>query len=558
MSEVKSVLGVDISPLVGGMDKAGDAVGDFAERSKKELEGITDSANGVTEATEASSQKQSQSWGRVNKVVAGIALVSGGLFKSMVDASPGLSAAFAEMDFMMEEVFMVLGEALAPLIEDTIVPLVEKLTDFILGLDEGTLEFIATGIALVAGLTIASSVMGMFGLSMTALLGPVGLVIIGIAALALAYHTNFGGIKDTLDGFFGDAKAGLSDFMEKNKDTFDAIGAKVGELVDFLEPFIKFFVEVMVDRMRWAFDSIMIIVGGIIDFFSGFLDFIIGIFTLDFDRALGGLEDMFRSVIDTIIGLWDRFWEYIDDLIADVKGLFSGFDMTEFLTKFVQFFVDMGTTFSDGWDSIILGATQLGIDIGLELGTMITDIIAWGLDVIGALKTPFVNFGLALAQIWLDIQDGIGGGVTGVVEIIDSLVTALINFIIDGINFLITNPINSLLDVIIGWDITNSETDATLEGIKLKGIPRLHDGGTVPGPIGAEVPIIALGGEQVYNPMKGQQAPTGNGGGGVTMRNVFNFYHTQLPDRMAEKKLMSRIDKGMRKLQNKYPSGRGT
>ena len=132
MSEVKARLGLDKTKFSQGIVEAMSEIIKFAKGTQKEMAKIGDEALGVSTATEASSQKQVQSWSRVSKAVGAVALISGGIFKSMVSASPGLSAAFAEMNFMFEEMFMVLGEQLAPVIEAIIIPLIEKFTDFII------------------------------------------------------------------------------------------------------------------------------------------------------------------------------------------------------------------------------------------------------------------------------------------------------------------------------------------------------------------------------------------------------------------------------------------
>jgi len=56
------------------------------------------------------------------------------------------------------------------------------------------------------------------------------------------------------------------------------------------------------------------------DIFSGLIDFVAGVFTLDFDRALGGIKKMF----DGFLAYFKNGWDGITGTISAVKDL-AGF-----------------------------------------------------------------------------------------------------------------------------------------------------------------------------------------------------------------------------------------
>lgn len=275
--------------------------------------------------TEANSQQQSQSWGRVQKAIGGVAIASAGLFKSMVEASPSLSAAFAEMNFMFEEMMLVLGEALAPIIEDVLVPAVEKLTDFIIDLSPEVQAIIAGAIGLIAAFTTASSIATLFGGSLTALLGPVGLVIAGIALLGLAYTTNFGGIKDTLDETFASIGEGLTDFYESHKEQFDRIGELMSNFWDIIKPFVEaivgLFGDIFAGGLTTAFDLVLLSVDFLLDAFEGFMEIITGLLSGDWELVMDGFVTIIEGAIDFLVAIFTDFGDFLGDLFEDLFGV---------------------------------------------------------------------------------------------------------------------------------------------------------------------------------------------------------------------------------------------
>ena len=91
----------------------------------------------------------------------------------------------------------------------TLTGLVSGITGFVNDLaqsDPQTLQFIATVVALSAALIVLPGIIGAIGGALAVITGPVGLVIGAAVALAAAWQTNFGGIRDTVNTVWGEIK----------------------------------------------------------------------------------------------------------------------------------------------------------------------------------------------------------------------------------------------------------------------------------------------------------------------------------------------------------------
>ncbi|TXH45980.1 MAG: phage tail tape measure protein, partial [Desulfurellales bacterium] len=141
----------------------------------------------------------------------------------MRDSADAAKLADAKMDTFNGTVDSLKGSvetlqtnALTPLMENTLKPLVERVTDVVNALNDwviknpeaaGTIVLIMGAVAaagpvlLGLGGIVSMVAMAVGGLStaIAFLFSPIGLAIIAVAALAAAYSTNFGGIRDFID-----------------------------------------------------------------------------------------------------------------------------------------------------------------------------------------------------------------------------------------------------------------------------------------------------------------------------------------------------------------------
>ncbi|MEE9446232.1 MAG: hypothetical protein V3V19_11275 [Cocleimonas sp.] len=355
---LQAVVSVVTKDAENSIDNLGSSFEKTLEKISNQLDLTNDYLNDIfantlpqmDDAVEASSQKQAQSWSRIQKGVAGATAVVGGFFGAMIKSSPELGAALAEIGFQFEMVFSVLGDRIAPLFE-ALIPYIQKLTDLFMGLDGDVQTFIATGITLAAGLGIISTALGTMGLSFTLLLGPVGLAILAIAALFLAYKTNFGGLKDFVDSTVGALIDIFSNWYSENEETIGnliALFIELGKVIlDALEPVVAWLLDVLQPVFIRIFESIMDTITNYMTILTGLLNFITGVFTGDWERAWDGIKQIFTGV-----------WDEIENKISLIFDVFK-----------------------------ILFEKIFGIDVG-EFGGMLIDALMGGLNgLMGALET---------------------------------------------------------------------------------------------------------------------------------------------------------------------------
>lgn len=494
MVDLVAKLKLDKSKFSKGTTEATSDIIKFSDKAKKAIDQIANSFTNaeldltqLQEKTEASSQQQTQSWSRVSKAIGGIALASGGMFKAMVDASPSLSAAFAEMNFMFTEMFMVLGEQLAPVIEKTLLPAVESLTNFIISLDTETQTWIASIIGLIALGSGVASFLSIFGIGLGFLLGPIGLVILAFAALAIAYKTNFLGIGDGIDNLISHTSGALKLFVGDHAEQIGRIVGLFQDMWNVIGPILirigQFIVENVVNQLKFLVDVALIVVDQFLDIFEGMLKIIKGIFTLDFGLIMEGFEGMIRGTFENVVRIIMSAIDLIGGMLRSFGGLFSG-----------------------------LIDDLFGIDIGSKLGA-------------------FPEF-----------------------------LKSMINMISGFINEFILSPIDSALTKLSELVDKIPLVSNPHLGISYR-LPMFHGGGVVPGAIGQEVNITALGGEVISNPMRGQTPADvvrrdGGGISGKTSNFTFIFNNPQFSNRASRNSLINETETKFRRTLALYPSGR--
>ncbi|NIP44335.1 MAG: hypothetical protein GWN00_35625, partial [Aliifodinibius sp.] len=121
----------------------------------------------------------------VNKMTASFALLgatAGGALAAITAASPSMTVAMMEMRFALQEVAIAIGEDLAPVINDYLVPVIESFRDFIMGLNPEVRQWI--GLTIV--LTAAISALALAVAALSAVSLPLIAVIVAIAAVVAA------------------------------------------------------------------------------------------------------------------------------------------------------------------------------------------------------------------------------------------------------------------------------------------------------------------------------------------------------------------------------------
>ena len=142
------------------------------------------------------------------------------------------------------------------------------------------------------------------------------------------------------------------------------------------------------------------------DIFGGFIDFVLGVFTLDFERALGGwtqlgegLVGLFGTIWDGVRGVFLAFVGWVDDTF--------GTDLTAAVTEIEAAWAGLGDWFGGLW-----GDVEQAFHGAWEVIEPIVDLIAGAIDrVTGLVESMSTNVDATLSQTL--IPTGQGREVTG-------------------------------------------------------------------------------------------------------------------------------------------------
>lgn len=153
------------------------------------------------------------------------------------------------------------------------------------------------GTAFLIFKTVTSIISG-FSAVIAAVTSPVGIAIAVIAALVIAgvaLYQNWDSIVE-----------GLSKLWDKLKNA-------AATAWDFMN-----------EHFSGVVEGIRFTIDGLVRIFQGLIDFVVGIFTLDFERAFNGLGQMFIGVFEIMIGAVDTFIGWIQGLIDWIVSALEG------------------------------------------------------------------------------------------------------------------------------------------------------------------------------------------------------------------------------------------
>lgn len=205
------------------------------------------------------------------------------------------------------------GELLLPMIA----PLVEKvasLVQWLTTLDEGTKQIVVTlgivaaaigpllliGGKLIAGFLQLQTLLSGAGLAMSSLAGPIGIVVAAVAALALAWTTNFAGIRDTTASILTTIKDVISNFLNIIKDLWNN---------NFL--LIKDTVMFTMTQIETVLQAAFGVIEGLVQVFGG-------IFSGNWTQVWEGVKKIFSSIWNGIKKLLGNFLNFIVNSIIKI------------------------------------------------------------------------------------------------------------------------------------------------------------------------------------------------------------------------------------------------
>ena len=266
--------------------------------------------------------------------------VTSGIWDSMLEASPSLQIAMLEIDMSMEEIYRTLGEALAPIIEEVILPLVEQFVEWFMSLDSETQTLIAS----VIGITMAMSALAPVLVGIISLVGalswPILAVVAAIAALVFIWTTDFMGLRTMIEEWWVE---GIQPIFEELSMAFTDAGGDFAAFWEVVEPIISTIVRAFVDNflgsIQNVFGFVVDSITSVIGIFTSLGALISAIFGGDIPGILDALGDLFHNVFDLILGnaldlamaQLRSFGDYISDIfdaIGQILGAIFGDGLT--------------------------------------------------------------------------------------------------------------------------------------------------------------------------------------------------------------------------------------
>lgn len=296
---------------------------EFAEKYK-DMENEIGKALGAGTANfkdvEEGSDKSNDAMGRnVSRIAqlglafASLGAIAGSVFGYITQWSPSLQAVFGLISVEMGLAAMAIGEELAPIIEDTLLPAAQKFREWVEGLSPEMKRFVGLSIGLAVAFGMIAAVAGAVAIAIAVGAAP---FILLAAAITLSI-------------------AAIVVWGEK-------IDYYVGKAVDFVRDKMDSFAE-SIKETRSTTDGA-----------AGFLV-----------ALLGGLAAFVAGIIQTIIDIFLTIIEMAGTFIGALKKLFTG-DFKGFLEGLAQVIIDFLNFFVRAVNNIILDPLSIFFDADLQ------------------------------------------------------------------------------------------------------------------------------------------------------------------------------------------------
>lgn len=351
---------------------------------------------------------------------------SDGAAQNMADTMmDNTSGAIEQMMGAFESAGIVIQEKLAPFITDVATKVGDLATEFS-ELDDQTLETIVTvaGIAAAVGPALLvfgnlAKAIGAIGTAIsgaggfiasvsamgttissvfTSFAGPIGAVIAIIAALVVAWQTDFNGMRDT-----------VSNCM-----------ATIQSIIQNVTTIVQTIVTTVLNFITTAWQT---------NFFNiqGITTAVFNTIQVFIQDALNIINDIFAIFAALFSGDWESLWENVKNLIADVLTLIGNLFMNA-----LNFIVQTLLGWVGGFLDVVM---TIGTNLWDTLKNIGADIMEWFelflQDPVQAVK----NIGDALFSAGAEIFTKMWDGLKGVWEQISGWVEDAVNWLVDKLNF---------------------------------------------------------------------------------------------------------------------------
>ncbi|ASA22079.1 phage tail tape measure protein [Paenibacillus donghaensis] len=344
----------------------------------------------------------------------------------------------------LADIAITLGDVLMPIVlqaVDSIEPFIDKITELaekFSTLSPASQQMIVTVAAIAAAVgpllvilgQVVSSISGLIPL-FSALTGPVGLIIVGVAALVagLVYlYKTSDTVRDTMNSAWESIKSvalsawgAISAFVmgqiDKIKKFWDTNGTQIlqavtnafngiKKVIEFIMPAIKFIID-----MAWT--AIKNVISGALDMIMGLIKIFTGLFTGDWSKMWEGIKQLLGGAIDFVMGLMTL------NFLGGLKTLF-----TNLLKSGVSIMKNMGTGIVNAFKSLQGSATSLISKMVSGVVNFFKNMFTEGIGIFTRLRTLGASIWQSLSQSVVTVAKGIW---TGVKNNFQSMLTSIKN-----------------------------------------------------------------------------------------------------------------------------------
>lgn len=224
-----------------------------------------------------------------------------------------LSGQLTILKSTLEGIAISFGEIMLPAIKSVVAGL-QKFAEWINGSSESTKKIIALiaavvaaigpllliGSKLIAGFLNIKMLLASTGVALSAITSPIAIVIAAVAALSLAWATNFGGIRDVTQSIMSTIFSTISTIISSIKALWDSNWGGIRITVQYVLAAIEALVS-----------SALGIIEGLIEVFSG-------VITGDWTQIWTGIKTIASSIWSAIKNLFKAFLNWIVDTLISL------------------------------------------------------------------------------------------------------------------------------------------------------------------------------------------------------------------------------------------------
>lgn len=310
-----------------------------------------------------------------------------------------------ELKIALIEIGNVLKSELAPIFEKVVKKIKELTSAFsnmsatekeqvvkIAGIVAAIGPLLAVGGRLITGIGTVMTMAPQIGAALSALTGPVGIVIAAVAALAAAFAalwTSDEGFREGVTGIFTDIQGAIQPLI-------DALGALWGAFQELLGSLWDIFgTEVMALFNLVFVETIFPIIQNLVEIFTGVVNLIVDIIHGDWSAAWEDLKSIVLNLLEILV---DNVLGFFNKLLQTVGSITS---------KLVKGVIDL--------------FTSLGHETATIINDLITDAINFWKDLFNKTIEIFGNIWDGIKEKVSGIKDAVVDGISGAVEFLSEL-----------------------------------------------------------------------------------------------------------------------------------------